>query len=162
METTIIYKPIGYVHSPVKERKGAPIQSSVASDIRGCIELSPEYEEGLLDLDGFSHIIVLYHFHLSEGCELQPVPFADDKPHGVFAVRAPKRPNPIGLSILHLDKIDGVTLYVSGLDILDGTPVLDIKPYVEAFDHRPGARSGWLEKQLATGDYRKKADERFL
>lgn len=157
----IIYRPIGVIHSPLKSRQGAPIQASLAKDITGTVELRPEYEPGLLDIEGFSHLILLYHFHLSEDYDLRPIPFIDNKPHGVFAIRAPKRPNPIGLSIVRLERCEGQFLHISEVDIIDQTPLLDIKPYVPAFDHRPGARSGWIEPYIQKGEYRTVADDRF-
>lgn len=156
----IVYNPIGIIHSPLTKREDSPIQGRLAPDVKGRIEIYPEYEEGLLDLDGFSHLIILYHFHLSQGYKLRAKPFLDDKEHGVFAIRAPKRPNPIGLSIIKLDKVEGRILHVSELDVLDQTPLLDIKPYVSAFDHRDNVRDGWVEKCMGEG-HRTHADDRF-
>ncbi len=112
------------------------------------------------DLDGFSHIILLYNFHLSRGFHLLVVPFLDSEPRGLFSTRAPKRPNSIGLSIVRLVKIDNGILQVQNVDMLDGTPLLDIKPYVPEFDHQVDVRTGWLERarEAVSG---KKADERF-
>jgi tRNA-Thr(GGU) m(6)t(6)A37 methyltransferase TsaA len=141
----IEYRPIGVVHSPFATIERMPIQPSRAQGITGTVEVFSEFQEGLQDLEGFSHILVLCHFHKATGYSLKVVPFLDTEPHGVFATRAPKRPNPIGLSLLRLDGIQGNTLRVSDLDILDETPVLDIKPFVPAFDTRPEARTGWLE-----------------
>ena len=157
----IKYHPIGMVHSPITQRDGAPIQGGLAPEVKAEIEIFEEFEPGLLDVEGFSHLIVLYHFHLSAGYQLQVVPFLDTEKHGVFAVRAPKRPNSIGLSIVRLENREGRILHISEADMLDGTPVLDIKPYVPAFDHRPDARAGWVEKCLARDDHRTTADERF-
>jgi len=158
----IVYHPIGVIHSPLTSREGAPIQGGLAPETRGQVEVFPEYEDGLLDLEGFSHIILLYHFHLSKGFQLRTVPFLDDAQHGVFAIRAPKRPNPIGFSVVRLEKLEGRILNVAELDVIDQTPLLDIKPYVPAFDHRPKARCGWLERHLASGKPRTKADDRFV
>ncbi len=141
----IEYRPIGVVHSPFTELKGMPIQPSRAKDIAGTVEVFPEFQEGLKDLIGFSHILLLYHFHMVTGYTLQVVPFLDSELRGLFATRAPKRPNPIGLSVVRLKGIQGGVLSVLDLDILEGTPVLDIKPYVTEFDGRTDVRIGWLE-----------------
>ncbi len=142
----IVFSPIGVVHSPLKEGEGAPIQP--VREIKGIVEIFSEFEEGIDGLEGFSHIIVLYHFHLAKRGKLKVIPYMDNKPHGVFATRAPSRPNPIGLSVLKLERIEGSKLYVSGLDILDGTPVIDIKPYVPQFDVREVEKIGWLEEKV--------------
>jgi tRNA-Thr(GGU) m(6)t(6)A37 methyltransferase TsaA len=153
------FKHIGNIHTPYKTKEGMPIQPSGAAGVRGHIEIYDEYTEGLKDLDGFSHIILLYQFHLSNGYELTLTPFLDDKPHGLFATRAPRRPNPIGLSIVKLDRIDKNILHVSNIDVIDKTPLLDIKPYVPAFDQQDDARSGWLESADDVADYL--SDNRF-
>jgi len=140
----ITYTPIGTVHSPFKEPKGTPIQPS-ASQAQGTIEVFPEFVDGLKDLDGFSHIILLYHCHRAGKPELVVRPFMDVESRGIFAIRAPSRPNCIGLSVVRLLKIEGNILHVEGIDILDGTPLLDIKPYVPEFDSRNAERIGWLE-----------------
>ena len=144
----ITYRPIGTIHSPFKEAEGTPIQSS-ASQVQGTIEVFPEFVAGLKDLDGFSHIILLYHFHRSRKPELVVKPFMDVESRGVFSIRAPSRPNSIGFSVVRLLKIDGNLLYVEGLDILDGTPLLDIKPYVPKFDSVKAERIGWLEDNVS-------------
>ena len=160
MKTKIQYHSIGIVHSPFKDIKGMPIQPSGASGVQGTVEIFPEYKEGLKDLSGFSHIILLYHFHEVRESRLTIMPFMDSQPRGVFSTRAPKRPNPIGLSIVKLVRIEGNILYIENLDILDGTPLLDIKPYVPEFDQYPGGRVGWLEK--ARGKvHGKTSDDRF-
>ena len=156
----ICYRPIGIVHSPFKETKGMPIQPPGAAKIRGTIEVFPEFVNGLKDVEGFSHIILLYHFHRAQKSELVVIPFMDSQPHGVFATRAPKRPNPIGLSIVKLLNIEQNILHIKNVDIVDGTPLLDIKPYVPEFDHPPVERVGWLAQ--AKGKVRsKKSDDRF-
>ena len=139
------YTPIGTIRSPHTSLAGMPIQPPGAAGIRGTVELLPEFQDGLKDLDGFSHIILLYHFHQSAGYTLSVVPFLDTHPRGVFATRAPKRPNPIGLSIVKLQKIEGNVLYIENVDVLDGTPLLDIKPFVPDFDAQTDVRVGWLE-----------------
>lgn len=145
---SIIYRPIGVIRSPFKEPRGTPIQPPAAADVEGTVEVFPEYVEGLKDLDGFSHIILLYHFHLSKKSPLRVKPYMDDEAHGVFAMRGPSRPNPIGLSIVRLKEVEGPLLRVRDLDIVDGTPVLDIKPYVPQFDARDAERIGWLGGQV--------------
>jgi tRNA-Thr(GGU) m(6)t(6)A37 methyltransferase TsaA len=144
----IKYKPIGVIHSPFKEPKGTPIQPTAAIGVEGIVEVFPEHAEGLKDLEGFSHIILLYHFHLSGKPSLKVKPFLDEQEHGVFATRAPSRPNPIGFSVVRLLAVEGNKLYVQDLDIVDRTPLLDIKPYVPEFDGREVEKVGWLEKNL--------------
>lgn len=157
----ITYRPLGVIHSPYRAQEGTPIQGRLVPEARGLVEVFAEYEAGLKDVEGFSHLILLYHFHLSEGYELIVKPFLEEVEHGVFAVRAPKRPNPIGLSVVRLLRREGRMLEVAELDIVDQTPLLDIKPYVPFFDHRPEVRCGWLDKHLAGGLLRSKADDRF-
>ncbi len=138
--------PIGTIHTPFSKIADMPVQPSGARGVAGRIELLPELAEGLKDLDGFSHIIVLYHFHQVTRANLTVTPFLDPEPRGVFATRAPTRPNPVGLSVLSLKRINGTSLEVENVDMLDGTPLLDIKPYVPEFDQRADVRTGWLEK----------------
>ncbi|UCD31877.1 MAG: tRNA (N6-threonylcarbamoyladenosine(37)-N6)-methyltransferase TrmO [Desulfobacterales bacterium] len=144
----IEYYPIGVVHSPFKELKGMPIQPSRSEGASGTVEIFDEFQEGLNDLEGFSHIILLYHFHMVTDYRLQVVPFLDTVPRGLFATRAPVRPNPIGLSVVRLENVQGSVLSVLDLDIVDKTPVLDIKPYIIEFDDRTTVRLGWLENAL--------------
>jgi tRNA-Thr(GGU) m(6)t(6)A37 methyltransferase TsaA len=155
----ITYRPIGVIHSPFKSKEGVPIQPVYGKGVEGYVEIFPEYAEGLKDLDGFSHVILIYHFHLSSGYDLLVKPFLDNEMRGVFATRAPKRPNPIGISIVRLKEINGSIVRISDVDILDGTPLLDIKPYVPEFDNRTDVKVGWLEKGLRSG--RKVSDGRF-
>ena len=144
----IKYEPIGIIHSQFKESRGTPIQPTSARGSKGTVEVFPEYIEGLQDIETFSHIMLIYHFHLSTKSRLKVKPFMDDKLHGVFATRAPSRPNHIGISIVRLLKVKGHILYVSDVDILDGTPLLDIKPYVSEFDSRLEEKKGWLTKNI--------------
>jgi len=153
-------KPIGTIHTPFTKSEGMPIQPAGAAGVQGTVEVFQDFQAGLKDLDGFSHIILLYVFHRSEGFNLEVVPFMDTKPHGVFATRAPRRPNPIGLSIVELDRIEDGLLHVRNVDILDGTPLLDIKPYVPEFDSHASVRTGWLERARKTVGKRK-SDNRF-
>ena len=156
----IKYQPIGIIHSPFKEVAGMPIQSAGANGIKGTIELGHEFAAGLKDLEGFSHIILLYHFHLSKSYSLKVKPFLDENIHGVFATRAPRRPNPIGLSVVKLLRVEGSTLHIEEVDIVDGTPLLDIKPYVPEFDVKRAKKIGWLSKTVGRV-YVTKADDRF-
>jgi tRNA-Thr(GGU) m(6)t(6)A37 methyltransferase TsaA len=156
----IEYKPIGIIRSPFKDIKGMPIQPTGAKGIRGRIVIEPEYIDGLKDIEGFSHIILIYHFHLSKGFSLEVKPFMDDKLHGVFATRAPRRPNPIGLSIVRLVRVEERTLHIEDVDIVDGTPILDIKPFVPKFDVVKVERVGWLSQRAGKAG-KVKADGRF-
>lgn len=141
----IHYRAIGTIHTPFTSVEGMPIQPPGAAGVHGRVEVDPEWVEGLRDLDGFSHVILLYHFHQAGECRLTVTPFLDSAAHGVLATRAPRRPNPIGLSVVRLLSVDGGTLHVEGIDVLDGTPLLDVKPYVPEFDHARVERLGWLE-----------------
>ena len=126
----IIYQPIGVIHSQYQDIVDMPIQSSGAKGVQGRVEIHPEFADGLMDLQGSSHLFLIYHFHRVESMQLMVIPFLDTVPRGVFSTRAPKRPNPIGLSVVKLVKIDGLNLEIENVDILDGTPLLDIKPHV--------------------------------
>jgi tRNA-Thr(GGU) m(6)t(6)A37 methyltransferase TsaA len=156
----IEYEPIGVIHSPFQTIEGMPIQPSGALGVRGTVDVFDQFSEGLKDLCGFSHVILIYHFHRSRGYNLLVVPFLDKVARGVFATRAPGRPNAIGMSLVRLIGVDGNTLTVENIDVLDGTPLLDIKPYVPEFDTKASARTGWLEE--ARGRVRDmRADDRF-
>ena len=159
----VVYKPIGTIHSPFKDLEGMPIQPIGAKGIKGEVHLSKKYEEGLKDLEGFSHIILIYYLHLSRGHQLHVKPFLDNTKRGIFATRAPKRPNPIGMSVVHLDKIEGSKIHISNVDIVDGTPLLDIKPYVPHFDVCEGEEIciGWFEDKHEDANH-KKSDRRFI
>ncbi len=156
----IVYKPIGIIHSSYKQREGVPIQGALSRNSKGKVEVFPEYKAGLKDLGEFSHIILLYHFHLAKGYSLLSKPFLENEKHGIFAIRAPKRPNPIGFSVVKLEKVIGNVLHVSEVDIVDGTMLLDIKPYVSKFDVRTGTKDGWLTEKLK-GAKEHKADDRY-
>ena len=157
----IIYEPIGTLFSPHKELVGMPIQPTGAQGISGRIEIAPEFQKGLQDLDGFSHLLVIYHFHQVTDFQLEVTPFLDSHKRGVFATRAPRRPNPIGLSVVRLKKIEGTTLHIEDVDILDGTPVLDIKPYIPEFDHPGETQVGWLAANQDRAQSTR-ADDRFV
>jgi tRNA (adenine37-N6)-methyltransferase len=156
----IEFTPIGVIHSPYTDLEEMPIQPAGAKEIEGSVEVFEEYRDGLQDLDGFSHIILLYWFHRSRGFTLKIIPFLDSVQRGLFATRAPKRPNPIGLSVVRLNTIKDGVLYVRNIDILNKTPLLDIKPYVPEFDIQENVRTGWLEKISQQATYRK-SDDRF-
>jgi len=153
-------RPIGVIHTPYKSANGTPIQARANRHCDASIEVFREYEEGLRDLDGFSNIILLYCFHRSEGYSLVVKPFLDSEDRGLFSTRAPSRPNPIGLSVVSLISIEGNILHIRGVDMLDDTPLLDIKPYVPKMDHDEGAKIGWLEKGIE-GMHEIKDDGRF-
>lgn len=143
---TLAITPIGTIHTPFKTLEGMPIQPSGAKDIVGTIVLDDQFEQGLADLIGFSHIILLYHFHRSKDYDLMVTPFLDNQKRGLFSTRAPRRPNPIGLSIVRLIKQEKNRLTIKDIDVLDGTPLIDIKPYVPKFDIKQVTAAGWLEK----------------
>ena len=149
---SIQYHPIGIIHTPHKSTEGAPIQAAGAKDIAGYIDIFPEYTAGLADLAGFSHIFMLYHFHLSKKFSLKVKPFLDDQKRGLFATRAPSRPNPIGLSVVRLMGITENRLTIQDVDVVDGTPLLDIKPYVPEFDVREVDQIGWIGKKAGKLD----------
>lgn len=151
---------IGTIYSEFTEKKGMPIQGALSRDSKGIVEVFPEYSAGLKDIDGFSHIYLIYEFHKSEGYSLITKPFLEDCNHGVFATRAPKRPNPIGISIVSIDQVVDNTIYVAEMDILNGTPLLDIKPYVKFFDYRDNTRDGWISTSI-NKEERHYSDERF-
>ena len=156
----ITYKPIGIVHSPFTQPEGMPIQPSAAQGTQGQIVLNEEYVDGLCDLDGFSHIYLLYHLHLSKSYELKVIPFLDNQQRGIFSTRAPKRPNPIGLSVVKLISINKNILEIENVDIVDGTPLLDIKPYVHEMEGVDHYRLGWLSRYKKAMKS-KNSDKRF-
>jgi len=158
-ETKILIEPIGVIHSPFKEQAGTPIQPGWGGDAsEGAVELFEEFAEGLADLDGFERIWLLYLLHRAAPFKLTVVPYRDTVERGLFATRAPSRPNPIGLSCVKLLGVQGRRLRVAELDILDGAPLLDIKPYSPRFDAWPEAKAGWLD---ADAGGRERADGRF-
>lgn len=161
-ETPVRYTPIGEIHTDFDSAEGMPIQPSVASDARGEVKLDERYAPALQDLDGFSHCILLYHFHGSDDdAALTVTPFLDENEQGLYATRAPKRPNSIGLSVVGIEAVESSTLTVTGIDVLDGTPLLDIKPFVPAFDVPDSTESGWIAaSDEETGQ--EFADDRFL
>lgn len=156
----VVYAPIGIVRSPFKTAQGSPIQPVGAKGVRGEIDLREEFIAGVKDLEGFSHLILIYHFHHSKGFDLEVKPFLDNESRGVFATRAPKRPNPIGISVVKLVKVERGCLIIEDVDILDGTPLLDIKPYVPEFDSKENCEIGWLSGKIRDAG-RSRADDRF-
>jgi tRNA-Thr(GGU) m(6)t(6)A37 methyltransferase TsaA len=151
----IVYRPIGVVTTPFKDRASVPRQADRRRDIKASIEIFDEFSEGLADLAGFSHIIVIFHLHRIKDVSLKAWPPCDDREHGVFATRSPHRPNPVGLSVVRLDGIDKNILKISGADMIDGTPVLDIKPYIPDLNPDEDVRIGWLADRA---DRRKSPD----
>ena len=160
----IEFDSIGIIHTPFSELEGMPIQPTGAKGIKGKICIKEEYKPGLKDIDGFSHLILIYHLHKTNGNALEVKPFMDNDTHGVFATRSPKRPNNIGMSTVKLDKVEDDVLYISNVDILDGTPLLDIKPYVpQLFEDTivEDLKIGWFEKNHKKAK-NMKADDRFI
>jgi tRNA-Thr(GGU) m(6)t(6)A37 methyltransferase TsaA len=147
----VTYEPIGIIHTAFKDT----IQGVFAYDGKGEVEVFPKYVNGLKDIAGFSHLILIYHFHLAEGYSLRIRPFLDDESRGIFSIRHFNRPNPIGISIVRLDKVNKNVLEIGEVDIVDGTPLLDIKPYVPDFDNRFNVKSGWYEHASNKREYEK-------
>ena len=144
----IIMHPIGIIHSPYKESRHMPIQGTFDNAVEAWLELKDEYTKGLKDLETFSHAIIIYYFHRSHREDVEGRPFLEKRKRGIFAIRSPHRPNHIGLSIIRIKSLTANRVYFTEVDVLDGTPLLDIKPYVKYFDNRENAISGWLEKHF--------------
>jgi len=142
----VIFRPIGVIRTGHKSPEKTPIQPVYAAGCCGRVHVLPQYAAGLRDIEGFSHIYLLYVFHKAKGVRLTVKPFMQDVEHGVFATRAPARPNPVGISIVRLIRRQGNTLHVDGVDVLDGTPLLDVKPYTAKFDVIKGTRNGWQDE----------------
>lgn len=153
-------EPIGVIHSSFHSIEDMPIQPGGAAGIDAYIEVDEQYVEGLNDLDGFSHIYLLYYFHEAKRTELTVTPFMDDMPRGVFSTRSPLRPNHIGISIVKIKTIEKNRITVAGIDILDGTPLLDIKPYIKEFDRVKNSTSGWMQASESEV-IKKRSDHRF-
>ena len=151
MVDTLPIKPIGIIHTPYKECDDIPIQGRFRPDTEGWLELDEEYVGGLADLNGFTHAILLYYFHCSERTNVAARPFLEDAVHGIFAIRSPHRPNHIGLSVVRIENIANQRVYFTNVDVLDGTPLLDIKPYITHFDCFSNAVCGWIDKHFADG-----------
>jgi len=148
--TDIVYRPIGVIRSPFDSSKTAPHQPTAARGIKGRVELLPEYQEGLRDLSRFSHIYLIYHLHQVRGYSMTVVPHLHQEARGVFATRSPHRPNPIGVSLVRLGRVHDTTLEIFDLDMIDCTPLLDIKPFVPRLARRHGVRIGWLKSLFGT------------
>ena len=155
----IVMHPIGVIHSPYKEARNIPIQGTFDNRVEAWLELKDEYTKGLKDLDAFSHAIIIYYFHRSPREEIEGIPFLENHKHGIFAIRSPHRPNHIGFSIIKIKSIKANRVYFTEVDVADGTPLLDIKPYVRYFDNRENVISGWLEKHFKNG---KRPDKTIL
>ncbi|MBN1189490.1 MAG: tRNA (N6-threonylcarbamoyladenosine(37)-N6)-methyltransferase TrmO [Dehalococcoidales bacterium] len=153
MVQTITYEPIGIIHTPFKKQGGTPIQGVYAPDSRGKVEVFPRYVDGLKDITGFSHLVLIYHFHMAEGYSLLTEPFLDKGNKGIFAIRHFNRPNNIGLSIVRLYQVNVNLLEIGEVDMVDKTPLLDIKPYVPDFDNRHNVRNGWYENASNRTEY---------
>ncbi len=153
MKDMITLHPIGVIHSPYKESKDIPIQGGFNDSVEAWVELKDEYVKGLKDLDKFSHAILLYYFHKSDKENIEGKPFLEEDKHGIFAIRSPHRPNHIGLSVVKIKCIRENKLYFTEVDMIDGTPLLDIKPYVKYFDSREDVVSGWLDKHFKNGKF---------
>jgi tRNA-Thr(GGU) m(6)t(6)A37 methyltransferase TsaA len=147
----IEFSQIGVIDTPFKEQKNIPIQASFGEDIEASCRVFDKYTEGLKDLEGFSHAILIYYFHKCKQEKLIAKPYLEDEEHGIFAIRSPYRPNKIGFSIVKIKNIIGNTLCFTEVDMLDGTPLLDIKPYVAHFDSRKNTKSGWIDKHFIDG-----------
>jgi tRNA (adenine37-N6)-methyltransferase len=157
----VVYTPIGIIHSPLKDQAGSPIQSVSAKNVEGVVEVFPPYAEGLKDIVGFSHLILIYHFHLVCKASLVVKPYLEKRRrHGIFSTRSPSRPNSVGISTVKVERVRGARIYVRGIDMLDGTPLLDIKPYVPTFDSTQVERIGWYAGKLRNLPHTK-ADNRF-
>ncbi|MDA3890381.1 MAG: tRNA (N6-threonylcarbamoyladenosine(37)-N6)-methyltransferase TrmO [Salinivirgaceae bacterium] len=158
---TIEIKPIGKIFTPHYTIQSIPIQPIAAEGVKGHIELLPKYVDGLKDIEGFSHIILIYYFHKIRGFELQVTPFMDTVKHGIFATRSPKRPNAMGISTVRLNSVDANILHIEDVDMLNGTPLIDIKPFFSKFDNRIDAKAGWLDARGDIPVERMISDKRF-
>lgn len=161
-QRTLSLSIIGTITTPHDSLQGMPIQPSGAGNISGVAEVFPEFTEGLKDLAGFSNIILIYHLHKVQGYQLIVKPFMDDTEHGIFSTRSPKRPSPIGISTVRLVKVEENKIFFEGADMLNETPLLDIKPFMRQFDNRPHAVSGWLDKKNDDLVMRTRSDSRFI
>jgi tRNA-Thr(GGU) m(6)t(6)A37 methyltransferase TsaA len=157
MEKEIRLRPIGIIHTPYKDLRGMPIQGRFKKDATGQIEIFPKYQSGLKDIEGFSHLILLYYFDKAKEEKLIGKPFLEDETRGIFTIRSPTRPNHIGFSIVKLEKVENNIITFSDVDMLDSTPLLDIKPYISYFDSRHNVKSGWVDKHFKNGNIPKEA-----
>jgi len=153
---SVTYEPIGIIRTPFKEKASTPIQGIFDPDSRGEVEVFSQYVDGLKNIVGFSHLILIYHFHLAEACSLITRPFLDNEGKGIFSIRHFNRPNPLGISVVRLHSVKVNILTIGEVDIIDGTPLLDIKPYVSDFDVRHNVRNGWYEYASNKGEYKRR------
>jgi tRNA-Thr(GGU) m(6)t(6)A37 methyltransferase TsaA len=160
MTEEIVFRPIGVIRTPFEDRRNIPIQPSGGRELEGRAEVFPPYIEGLGDVEGFSHVYLIYHFHLSRGYRMRVVPFLDTVERGLFATRAPRRPNPIGISVVEVAGVKGGTLHFRGVNMVNGSPLLDIKPCVGEFDLKGKLKVGWLEGKARRADGHR-SDDRF-
>ena len=156
------FQPIGLIRTPFAEPEGLPIQGALRPDLEGRVELFPEFTDGLKDVEGFSHLILLYMFHKVSGYVLTACPFLDDTPRGVFAIRGPRRPNPVGMTVVRLLRREANVLHIAGIDMVDGSPLLDIKPYIPSVDAHYNVRTGWIGEKMRNKGRTKRADGRFV
>ena len=150
MEKEIKIKSIGIIRTPYKEPQGMPIQGKFDKKVKGKADLFPKYTKGLKDIKGFSHVILIYYFDRANEEILIGKPFLEDEVHGIFAIRSPMRPNHIGFSVVRVEKVEDNGIIFSEVDILDNTPLLDIKPYVSHFDSRENVKNGWIDKHFTS------------
>ncbi|MGD9073780.1 MAG: tRNA (N6-threonylcarbamoyladenosine(37)-N6)-methyltransferase TrmO [Desulfobacteraceae bacterium] len=155
------FRAIGVLRTPYRSKSGVPIQGIFDPESKGRAEIFEQYVSGLKDIEGFSHLILLYVFHQSDGYDLICKPYMENQLHGVFSIRAPKRPNPIGFSVVRLVRREGSVLYLAEVDMLDETPLLDIKPFVPKFDHRENVRVGWMKGKFRDMKGTPVSDNRF-
>jgi tRNA (adenine37-N6)-methyltransferase len=161
MDQIITYKSIGIIKTPYNAIDDMPIQPVGAQEVEGVIELDKEFIPGLMDIEGFSHLILIYHFHLVTKSSLSVIPFMDNKPHGIFATRAPVRPNSIGISTVKLLRVENNMLHIAGVDMVNDTPLLDIKPFFPKYDNRNNVKYGWLEEKEGIDISKVRSDRRF-
>jgi tRNA-Thr(GGU) m(6)t(6)A37 methyltransferase TsaA len=153
---------IGKIKTPWLTHENMPIQPTGAKGVKGFVELNTDYIEGLKGIEGFSHIILIYELHLVTNPQLEVIPFMDTKPKGIFATRSPKRPNKIGISIVEIEKVEGNKIYILDVDMINNSPLLDIKPFFEDFDNRFNTKKGWLTNKNNINKSHFKSDDRFI
>lgn len=159
---TIELETIGVIKTPWKTPENMPIQPIGAKGVKGIIELNPKFTKGLKEIDGFSHIMLIYQLHLVENPKLEVIPFMDNTPKGIFATRSPKRPNKIGISIVEIEKVEKNKIHILDVDMMNNSPLLDIKPFFEEFDNRIGTKKGWLGTKKDIDKHHFKSDKRFI
>ncbi|WP_456423540.1 tRNA (N6-threonylcarbamoyladenosine(37)-N6)-methyltransferase TrmO [Lutibacter sp.] len=158
----ITLEVIGKIKTPWQTLQNMPIQPIGAKDVKGIVEVYPKFADGLKEIEGFSHIILIYQLHLVTEPQLEVIPFMDSKPKGVFATRSPKRPNKIGISTVKIEKVEGNKIYILDVDMINNSPLLDIKPFFEDFDNRFNTKKGWLTNKNNIDKFNFKSDNRFI